>query len=116
MVGQQTHDAANTTLESLAHHRRRYALHVLREHEEPMALADLADEVAVREHDEPLAEIDPETVKEVYISLYHVHVPKLADAEHVLYSQELDAVALADHADRMDGLLRYVEGNPTVTN
>lgn len=117
MVGPQyAHEAANDAFDVLGHHRRRYALQCLREYENPMALADLADEVAVREYDAPLPEIDAETVKEVYVSLYHAHIPKLADADHVLYYQGRDSVALTDHAEQFDQLRAYLEQNQAVTN
>ena len=82
----------------LADERRRHALRCLLEHD-ALPLADLADEVAVRERGEPIGEIPAEDVKDVYMSLYHSHVPKLAEANVVAYDQDTDAVALDEHAD-----------------
>ncbi|MFC7166980.1 DUF7344 domain-containing protein [Halospeciosus flavus] len=72
--------------------RRRHALAVLRSYG-ALTLADLADEVAVREHGCPLPAIDPETVLDVYLSLYHDHVPALVNADAAVYDQERDLVA-----------------------
>ncbi|AGB30511.1 hypothetical protein C488_07117 [Natrinema pellirubrum DSM 15624] len=117
MVGpKDAHDTANDAFDVLSHHRRRYALQCLREYETPLALADLADEVAVREHDRPLPEISAEAVKRIYVSLYHTHVPKLADADYVRYSQERDEVALLDHVARLEQRRRYLVAERSTTN
>lgn len=99
---QQAQQNIDTAFECFAYHRRRYALRGLRMHESPMVLADLADEVAVREAEAPLTEIPAEEVKRVYMSLYHTHIPKLADEQFVQYDQERDAVALTERAERVE--------------
>ena len=88
----------DVVVEALAHQRRRYILLCL--NEEPLALADLAKEVAARETD---ISIDPSTdaVEHVYISLYHHHVPKLADAGLVQYDRGTMMVELTDHERRV---------------
>lgn len=90
----------DTVYELLANHRRRYALSCLNEHANPMSLADLADEVAVRENGTSTTEVSDETIKDIYISLYHVHIPKLEEANVVRYDQEEDTVALSKEARR----------------
>lgn len=84
-----------------AHHRRRYALRELRQHTNPMTLADLADEIAIRENETPLAEVPAEEVKRIYMSLYHTHIPKLEEADLVHYDQEQDTLTLTDRAERI---------------
>lgn len=116
MVGTCADEPANSVFELLSHHRRRYALECLREYENPLPLADLADEVAVRERDAPLPEISPEAVKRIYLSLYHVHIPKLADAAYVHYSQERDAVSLREHSERSEQLRAQLEVSCSVTS
>lgn len=99
---QQAQSDINTTFGIFAHHRRRYALRGLRMYEDPMTLADLADEVAIRENEAPITEISAETVKRVYLSLYHTHVPKLEEAGLVQYDQDTDMVALSERADDIE--------------
>nr|WP_253513709.1 hypothetical protein [Halorussus vallis]USZ75127.1 hypothetical protein NGM07_17040 [Halorussus vallis] len=85
----------NTLFEVLSHERRRYALYCLETYATPMTLADLADEVARLEHDaETLSEVPAESVKRVYLDLYHSHIPKMEDASLLEYTQEYDAVQL----------------------
>lgn len=93
----------------LSDRRRRTALEVLIAHEVPLALADLADEVAVREHEARITEISEETVRDVYLSLYHKHVPKLREANVVRYDQDRDLVALTDHADHVEGFMHELD-------
>lgn len=84
--------------DALADQRRRTVLSCLGESEVPLALADVADEVASREHDGSMTDLSDEAVRQVYLSLYHAHVPKLADANLVEYDPVGDVVALAAHA------------------
>lgn len=85
----------------LAHPRRRRALERLRAFDEPIGLADLADEVATAEYGTIISEIPAEAVKRVYLDLYHSHVPKLAEADVVEYGQESDLIELSAGAERL---------------
>lgn len=85
--------AASAAFDVLVDRRRRVTLRVLREYGEEMTLADLAEEVAVRELEVAITEVSPETVTEVYISLYHDHLPRLVDAGLLAYEQERDLVS-----------------------
>ena len=79
-------------LQLLADRRRRLTLAVLRRHGESLSLPDVADEVAVHERGRPLPEISPQTVTEIYTSIYHDHLPRLVEAGLVSYDQERDLV------------------------
>lgn len=100
----------DTLFDALAHQRRRHAIAALLEHDPPITLPDLADEVAVRERETALTKIPAETVKRIYLSLYHSHVPKLADAGIVEYSQEQDMVVLLADAETVETLLAPLDG------
>jgi hypothetical protein len=67
----------------LASERRRLALSVLSERSSPVALEELADEIARRETD--LDENDAESVKRVRTTLHHVHLPKMSDRDLLEY-------------------------------
>ena len=49
------------------------------EHDEPMAMADLSKELAKRECCDEDAPLLDDHAKEIYLTLYHLHVPKLVD-------------------------------------
>lgn len=100
------HLSTDTVLELLAHPLRRELVDCLRAYEETLTLADVADEIAVATSDGvPLTEIAPETVAEIYMELYHTHIPRLADHEVVRYDQERDLVALSENADQLNPYL-----------
>ncbi|RDI73017.1 hypothetical protein DWB78_04965 [Halopelagius longus] len=88
----------------LTDQRRRFAIRCLIEYDTPMTLADLADEVAVREEERPLSEIPAEDVMQVYLSLYHAHIPKLVDVGVADYSQEQDLVYF-EESQRIERIL-----------
>ncbi|WP_129114972.1 DUF7344 domain-containing protein [Halegenticoccus tardaugens] len=92
--------------EALAHARRRRVLRTLDRHGTELALADLADEIAVRERNAVITEIPADVVKRLYMSLYHTHVPKLSEADLVRYDQERDAVASGANFRRVAPFLR----------
>lgn len=104
LYSQPTPDAhtLDVLFDVLADQRRRYALECLLEFRTPIALADLASEVASRELETPVPDIPAEEVKRVYISLYHSHVPKMADANIVEYTQEQDTVALSTEREHIE--------------
>lgn len=90
---------------ALASRRSRFALTCLHEHDNPLSLADLADEVAVKEHDRALVDVPAEAVARVYLGLYHNDVPKLENLGFVEYEQERDLVALSESATDVTSLL-----------
>lgn len=77
----------------LADRRRRLLLLVLRRYDEPLTLPDAAEAVAERETGRSIVDLSPDRVAEVYISLYHDHLPRLVDAGLLRYDQERDMVA-----------------------
>ncbi|MFC7020541.1 MULTISPECIES: DUF7344 domain-containing protein [Haloarcula] len=94
---------------ALADERRRRALSLLADHTE-LTLPDLADEIAEREHRTSLADIPPEAVCQLYLELYHRHVPQLEAADLVTYSQEQDRLAVTELGQKVDQtLLESVE-------
>ncbi|AHG04325.1 hypothetical protein HALDL1_12505 [Halobacterium sp. DL1] len=83
-------------MDVLSNPRRRFVVACLAEYDTPLTLPDVADELAVWEHDARITEISAEDVAAIHTDLYHVHVPKMADAGVVEYSQERELVALAE--------------------
>lgn len=64
-----------------------------------------ADEVAVAECDRVFPEIDADAVLQLYLSLYHTHVPKLADAGLVEYGQARDFVTVTDEGRALESVV-----------
>ena len=97
--------STDVLLDLLSDFRRRQAILTLVRHDD-LSLPDLADEVTVAERDEYLSNIDPDDVLEVYLSLYHTHVPKLAAADLVAYDQDGDHVALTEAGRALESSVR----------
>lgn len=97
--------SADVLLGLLANFRRREALATLVRHDD-LSLPDLADEVAISECDDLLSNIEADNVLRVYLSLYHTHIPKLADAGLVEYDQRDDYVALAGTGQALESSVR----------
>lgn len=75
--------------EALAHPRRRYVIYSLLSNAQ-WTLTELATKLAAWEGDIPEEAVDDVDRDEMYISLYHTHVPKLV---------ELDIVWVEDSSD-----------------
>ncbi len=97
-------DLLSDALQLLSVRRRRVTLRVVREYDDELTLPDLAEEVAIRESHKPIPEISPETVTEVYISLYHDHMPRMVDTGLLEYEQERDLVSPGTLSLALDGL------------
>jgi hypothetical protein len=93
--------------------RRRIALRNLQTHQ-TVTLADLAELVTECEMEKNVLHLPPDEVKDVYFSLYHIHVPILEDADLAWYDQQDDLVgtteqtnpALSTARDTIDTLIQ----------
>lgn len=99
----------------LSNQRRRYALMCLSEHQS-LTLADLAEQVTSREQETSILEIPEEDVLRVYMSLWHAHIPKLAEADVVVYDQERDLVHLGPNAEFVERVIARSDGDDDVSN
>lgn len=97
----QANNQTDQLLSTLRRAPRRQTLGLLQSHTD-LALADLADEIARCTHDEPLTEIPAETVRDIYLQLYHAHIPALVDAGLLTYDQDHDRVAITDRGTTID--------------
>lgn len=84
-------DDLETIFAALADGRRRLALSHLQKHH-TVPLPDLAELIAEHEQRADVQDIPGEQVKDVYMSLYHKHVPVLEEANLAHYEQEQDLV------------------------
>jgi len=85
----------DSVFRALADDRRRIAVSCLGGHD-TLTLPDMAEFVVEREQAEPLSSIDASVVRDVYLSLYHTHVPVLENAGVARYEQERDLVIRTD--------------------
>jgi hypothetical protein len=84
----------------LSSRHRRWALYGLSRFATPVALARIAEYVTEREFGVPAEEV-PDKRLEIYMALYHDHLPPLAAAGLVTYHQSDDALEFGSNADRL---------------
>lgn len=89
----------DTLFEVLAHRRRRQVLRILGENGEAMETEELARSLAASEDRDGNGEPPAEAVRSVHRSLYHVHLPKLAEVPLVEYDEERGTVTRTEVAE-----------------
>lgn len=92
--------------EVLDHPRRRYLLYALATDEE-WTLTELATKLAAWENDVDEADVDDATRDQVYVSLYHAHVPKLVEKGALRFDADEERIAPGEHAEQ---ILAVLEG------
>mgnify|MGYP000483416213 CR=1 FL=1 len=77
----------NRVFEILESSRRRHVLSYLRRRDREVHVDELAAAVAARENDVDPADVDEDRLRQVQLSLHHVHLPKLESAGLIECSQ-----------------------------
>lgn len=86
----------------LSNRRRRLLLWILHESSTPLGIVEVAERIGEREYENP-------TVSQqrfISLSLYHNHIPRLEDADVVLYNE--DDGTIAPHLN-FDHLIHVLE-------
>jgi len=89
----------------LADARRRRAVAALRDATAPMTLEELAAAIDAESPRSSARPDDPEDTTRLELSLYHVHLPKLAAAGLVAYDEAQRRVSFVANDDALDGVL-----------
>lgn len=92
--------------EALGHPRRRYLCYTLLEDAE-WSLTELATKLAAWENDVPERTVTDHQRDQVYVALYHAHVPKLVDEGVISFDEVSETITAAEQADQV---LRALEG------
>ena len=95
----------------LADRRRRYAIHFLKQRNEPVSLRELAEQVAAWENRKPVQALNSQERKRVYIALYQSHLPSMDRDGIVDYETDEGMVSLADEYADIDIYLEVVPGD-----
>lgn len=95
---------------ALAHPRRRYLCYTLHEDTE-WTLTELATKIAAWENDVPVHAVTDDQRDDVYVSLYHAHVPKLVDVGVLTFDEERGLIETADHAEQVLAALDGIGAN-----
>lgn len=90
---------------ALDHSRRRYLLYTLANERSEETLSELATNIVAWEQDKPAGEVTDEERRRVHVSLYHSHIPKLADLGIVEYREGEDIIVRARNTEQVKGVL-----------
>jgi hypothetical protein len=85
--------------------RRRHALRYLKEHDTPVEMRDLAEQVAAWENDTTVQALASNERQRVYIALYQSHLPKLDEEGIIEYNKSRGIVERGQLADEFDPYL-----------
>lgn len=114
-----TRAGLDETFDMLTHSYRRYVLYYLRSHSEVVDI-DTLSAILANELEGPSTTGRRKTPKHIKVALYHIHLPKLADAGLITFSPNNQSIELdetteydqfIDHAARIDGYALPVEGD-----
>jgi len=86
--------SADRVFDTLSHEARRFVVAWLVERSVTTTLTTLARELAAWDRDEPVDVVPESTVQSAQRTLYHVHVPKLADTGVLSYDRTDGVVTL----------------------
>ncbi|MFC7231956.1 hypothetical protein ACFQMM_12050 [Saliphagus sp. GCM10025308] len=93
----------------LSNHRRRYAIHHLKQTDEPVELGALAEQVAAWELEKEVQGLTSAERKRVYTSLQQTHLPALERAGMVEFDAR--AIELTEEAEQLEVYLDVVPGD-----
>ena len=90
---------------ALDHPRRRYLLYALVNGSTEAPLSDLAANIAAWELDKPASEVTAAEQRDIHISLYHSHVPRLASLGIVDYHEAGNVIVRAVNTAQVQAVL-----------
>ncbi|AFK21215.1 hypothetical protein E6P09_17365 (plasmid) [Haloferax mediterranei ATCC 33500] len=93
----------------LSNHRRRYALHAIKQNDGPTELSNLAEQVAAWENGKVVHEVTSTERHRVYTSMQQTHLPALERAGVITHDN--GTITLTEQATDLDVYLDVVPGN-----
>lgn len=100
----------DVVFELLTSPRRRAAICYLKSIEGEATRGELAEELAAAEHAVEPEEVTAQQRKRLYISLYQVHLPRMAEAGVIEYDEDRGTIEVTDRADQ---LIPYILLDPS---
>ena len=92
LLGDRSLTAASRLFETFAQPRRRLVLAILREHDEPLSVDELARLVAAEERASAPDTVPETDVSRIRVSLHHSHLPVLSAMDALEYDPEVRVV------------------------
>lgn len=95
----------------LSNHRRRYALHSLKQGSGTVGIGDLAEEIAAWETEKSADLVTSTERKRIYTSLQQFHLPKMSKNGIVEYDSQAGTIELTPQGTKLDIYLDIVRGD-----
>ncbi|MFC6977302.1 hypothetical protein ACFQL1_25365 [Halomicroarcula sp. GCM10025709] len=95
----------NEVFAALGHPRRRYLMYTLVNESTEETLPKLATKIAAWEQDKTVNEVTDDERRRVHASLYHSHIPKLADLGVLEYKEADDIIVKALNTEQVQAVL-----------
>lgn len=92
--------------EALGHSLRRYLVSTLVNGSNEATLSELSTKIASWELDKSENEVTDAERKSIYISLYHSHIPKLADLGVLDYEEQENIIVQAKNIEQVQAVLK----------
>ncbi|WP_415381355.1 hypothetical protein [Halosimplex sp. TS25] len=100
--------AFDSLLDLCQHQHRRIVLGTLAEEQRSLTLNDLTKAVLKYNHQTPVTEASEDVLTEIRLSLYHVHLPKLASRGLIDYDPERELVEPTEQFDQVKPTLSAI--------
>ncbi|AEH37150.1 DUF7344 domain-containing protein [Halopiger xanaduensis] len=97
--------SVDVIFELISHQRRHAILDLLLTYDQSLTITDLRNEIVEKEEDTEITEISSEQVKQVHISLHHVHIPKLEEKGIVNYDSDRSIVEPTEKLSQLEPFL-----------
>ncbi|WP_436928130.1 DUF7344 domain-containing protein [Halosimplex amylolyticum] len=101
-------ERVTNTFRTLADPIRRYVLGYLAEQETQVRFDPLTARVAAWHTDSDPNAVDDATFTEMRTTLYHVHLPKLAEAGYIAWDRDTNTIRRGPNFDEIGSLLRLM--------
>ena len=100
--------AVGSVLDLCQNKRRRIVLGALTEEQRSVALNDLSKVVFKYTHHTPLTEAPADVLRDIRVSLYHAHLPKLATGGLINYDAEAELVEPTERLAQVQGTVSTI--------
>lgn len=91
--------AVDQLLQILGHSYRRHALAILADANNPITIRDVTNGIVSRDYTAQLQDVPSDDIMRVYLSLVHIHIPMLRDADLIEYDPTRELIEETDLSD-----------------
>ncbi|WP_339105884.1 hypothetical protein [Haloterrigena salinisoli] len=105
----------DSVLDLCQHHHRRIVLGILAAEQRSLTLNDLTQTVLKYNHHTSITEVSEDELTDIRLSLYHVHLPKLASEGIITYDSDRQLVEPTEQFEQIQPTVStIVDADPTL--